>query len=238
MSAAPANRPQAAPSALAAELLTASPHGDLAPLLTAPQGERVQSPSSAHCAAVGGLLGRLHLAMQGQVIGRPHPRGARWWRETSETVLPRLASDEAALLREELRFQGLYRFQDLPRGPIHGSPLRGEILFSGADVGGLRGMDRACDDVLLLDLAVAANDWCSNEDGTLDVDRLRALLAAYDAQRPLTAIERGAWPVLVRAAALSAWLEALEANGPVRDGLRRQVESRRQEERLLQLNWV
>jgi len=46
------------------------------------------------------------------------------------------------------------------------------------------------------------NDWASEDDGQLDFQRAGALVAAYQGVRPLTSIERGAWPVLLRAAAL------------------------------------
>ena len=67
-------------------------------------------------------------------------------------------------------------------------------------------------DCLLFDLAVCANDWClvdAARDHSLDPVRVRSLLEAYAGLRPFTALERGAWPVLLRAAALRFWLSRL-----------------------------
>jgi len=63
--------------------------------------------------------------------------------------------------------------------------------------------------VLLFDLAVTVNDWCSLGSGELDGERTDTLLAAYDRGRPLQPGERAAWPTLLRAAALRFWVSRL-----------------------------
>jgi homoserine kinase type II len=67
-------------------------------------------------------------------------------------------------------------------------------------------------DCWLFDVAVCANDWCLVDPGrerALDPALTRAFLAAYHALRPVTPLERDAWPVLLRAAALRFWLSRL-----------------------------
>ncbi len=63
----------------------------------------------------------------------------------------------------------------------------------------------------LLDLAIALNDWCIDVDsGALDRERLRAMIGAYDRERPLTTAEREALPAMLCAAALRFWLSRLD----------------------------
>ena len=90
--------------------------------------------------------------------------------------------------------------------------FRDNALFEDGRISGVIDFYFAGTDCLLLDLAVCANDWCLVDptgDRGLDEKKTRALLGAYAALRPFVALERGAWPVLLRAAALRFWLSRL-----------------------------
>ena len=79
-------------------------------------------------------------------------------------------------------------------------------------IGGVIDFYFACDDVLLLDAAVTANDWCLRSDATLDRDQLAALLRGYRPDKKYSDAEKTAWPILLRAAALRTWLGRLGYN--------------------------
>ena len=155
------------------------------------------------------MLARLHLAGQSYPMTMDNPRGPKWWKSVLPEILPFVSREEAALLREEVRFQSLYRFSDLPRGAIHADLFRDNVLFSADRVAGVIDFYFACTDVLLYDIAIAVNDWCIVPGGALDAARVRAFLDAYAAVRPYTPIERGAWPVMLRAGALRFWVSRL-----------------------------
>jgi homoserine kinase type II len=182
--------------------------GKPACLVTFLPGRALDAPSAKACATVGATLAELHLKAA-DLAAPDNPRGRRWWKEAAGRVMPRLTAADAALLEEELRFQSLFRFPELPRGVIHADLFRDNVLWSDARVSGVIDLYFAGRDVLLLDVAIAANDWCVAGNGSLDPERTLALLSGYHARRPLTALERGAWPVLLRAAALRFWLSRL-----------------------------
>ncbi len=173
------------------------------------KGKSLEAPTPAQCAQLGAMLADIHLAGKTFPLAMENPRGPRWWKATAPEVLPRLPEDQAALLQEELRHQSLYRFQDLPRGVIHADLFRDNALFDGDTLSGVIDFYYACNDVWLYDVAIVVNDWCIRAEGRLDTERTQALLRAYHNVRPLTAIERGAWPVMLRAAALRFWLSRL-----------------------------
>ena len=184
-------------------------NGRPAAIVTCVPGRDLQQVDAGHCATIGGLLAQMHLAGASYRAEMPNPRGARWWRAAMPNVLPFLDARAAALLQEEVRFQALYRGEDLPRGVIHADLFRDNVLWDGERVGGIIDFYCACNDALLYDVAIAVNDWCGTEGGALDRSRTAALLAAYHRVRPFTAIERGAWPVLLRAGALRFWISRL-----------------------------
>ena len=187
-------------------------NGKPAALVTRLPGASIEHASVAHCAALGALLARMHLAGRSYAAYLDNPRGIRWWRSAATEVRPLLDPPQQALLDEELRYQSVHRFPELPRGPVHADLFRDNVLFEGDRVSGVIDFYFAGVDCLLYDVAVCANDWCLADpqlDPRLDPERTSALLEAYRAVVPLGAAERAAWPVLVMAAAMSLWVWGL-----------------------------
>ena len=185
--------------------------GKPACLVTRLSGASVTRPDATACAELGGMLAGLHLAGQSFPRQRSNPRGPQWWKAVAAELRPHLGEDDLTLLREELRIQALFRLSDLPRGVIHADLFRDNVLFDAGRISGIIDFYYACSDAWLYDLAITANDWCLDEDAAPDRERLAALLGSYHRVRPLSAIERGAWPVMLRAGALRFWLSRLYA---------------------------
>lgn len=185
-------------------------NGKPAALVMRLTGAGVDQPSVAQCRALGHALGQLHLSGQQFSGRRNNDRGPHWWHVTRDAVAPRLSDGDRALLEDELTFQDSFRFADLPRGVIHADLFRDNALFEGDTLTGIIDFYYACNDVLLYDVAVTVNDWCSNGDGSLDEEKLLAMLAAYREVRPFAEREQAAWPVMLRAGALRFWLSRLQ----------------------------
>ncbi|MDH5784236.1 MAG: homoserine kinase [Chromatiales bacterium] len=185
-------------------------NGKPAALVMRLSGGVIDEPSVAQCAAIGKALAHLHVEGQQFAGRRDNDRGPRWWRTTRDAVYEWMSGDEQALLEEELSFQTSHRFDTLPRGVIHADLFRDNALFAGDILTGLIDFYYACNDVLLYDVAVTVNDWCSNEEGSMDETRASALLGSYYGVRPISEAEEQAWPVMLRAAALRFWLSRLQ----------------------------
>jgi len=173
-------------------------------------GQDVKLPSLAQCRAIGTALGRLHLISPTFPHYRANERGPTWWKTTAERVLPYLNTQDALLLESELGFQAAYQHLELPRGVIHADLFRDNALFQGDTLTGIIDFYYACNDVLLYDVAIVVNDWCSLPNGQLDEPRVKAIFESYCEQRPITHLESKAWFILLRAAALRFWLSRLQ----------------------------
>jgi len=188
--------------------------GKPAALATKLRGKSQLAPDAAHCTAVGAMLARMHLAGQSYERSQPNLRGLPWWNETVPVVLPRVPGEAAALLLSELAYQNHVAaspaYAALPRGPIHADLFRDNVMFDGAELTGFFDFYFAGVDTWLFDLAVALNDWCVDlPTGAHADERARAMLAAYQAERALTAAERELLPAMLRAGALRFWVSRL-----------------------------
>lgn len=177
-------------------------------------GHSQLAPQAVHCAAVGTMLARMHLAGQGFERQQPNLRGLPWWNETAPVVLPHLDADQAALLGAELAYQNHIAassaYTALPRGPVHADLFRDNVMFEGETLTGLFDFYFAGVDTWLFDLAVCLNDWCiDHATGAHDGPRCAAMLHAYQAVRPLGAAERSLLPAMARAGALRFWISRL-----------------------------
>ena len=184
-------------------------NGKPAGFLTRLAGDSVLKPTQRHCAAVGDVLARLHLAGKKFTGHLENRRGPLWRQQTARAVRRFLDADQAALLDTELTAQKNLTEAGFPRGPIHADLFRDNVLFDGGNVSGVVDFGFAAIDALAYDLAITVNDWCTHPDATLVDGRVHALVRAYDAVRPLTVEEKIAWPLLLRAAALRFWLSRL-----------------------------
>ncbi len=192
--------------------------GKPAALVNRLPGHHQLAPGLHHCAQLGSLLARMHLAVADFPLQQPNLRGRDWWPQIAPQVRPHLPPAQQQLLDDELAFQQQVAaspaFAALPQGAVHADLFCDNVLFDGLP--GHEKLTGAFDfyfagtDSFGYDLAVCLNDWCLNaDDASLDEARAQALVQAYEVHRPLSAGEHRLLPALLRAAALRFWLSRL-----------------------------
>jgi homoserine kinase type II len=189
-------------------------HGKPAAIVSKLDDSSQMDPQPVHCAEVGAMLAKMHLAGRDFPLRQPNLRGLDWWVATVPKVLPFLDPDRASLLESELGFQRDFAagsiYGALAQGPVHADLFRNNVMFVGERLSGCFDFYFAGWDSWLFDIAVTVNDWCIDlASGRLDEDRVRALTRAYHAVRPFTEAEAQAWQPMLRAAALRFWLSRL-----------------------------
>jgi homoserine kinase type II len=188
--------------------------GKPAALVNKLEGKHELAPGTEHCAQVGAMLARMHLAGREYKRRQPNLRGLPWWNETVPVVLPFVTPEQAALLRGELAYQNHVAasaaYAALPRGAIHADLFRDNVMFQDGKLTGFFDFYFAGVDAWLFDLAVCLNDWAIDlPTGAHDRDRARAFVEAYASVRPLSAAERQLLPAMLRAGALRFWISRL-----------------------------
>lgn len=170
-----------------------------------------QNLTAEHCASIGKILAQFHVAAQDFYLQRQAHRGVFWWRRESQILGPKLGSADQSILIDEVEKFDRLREQpgNIPLGTIHGDLFHDNALIEGSKVTAVLDLYNAASGYLLYDLAIVANDWCCNADGTIDPLREKALLKAYAEVRPFTSDEYKAWPILTCTAAMRFWLSRL-----------------------------
>ena len=200
--------------------------GKPAALVNRLPGQHVLAPDLQHCAQLGTVLARLHLAVADFPLRQPNLRGLAWWQAMVPQLLPHLGGPQRQLLASELTFQQALAaspsYAALPRGAVHADLFCDNVLFDASptqppgqpagppQLTGCFDFYFAGTDRFAYDLAVCLNDWCLNaDDASLDEARAQALVQAYQQVRPLAGAEHRLLPALLRAAALRFWISRL-----------------------------
>lgn len=184
-------------------------NGKPAALVSCLRGKDIETPSLLQCRQLGRVMAEMHKSGLSFAAKMQNPRGAEWCMATARQVMGFLSAEDRELLQQALQFQSGFRPQALPQGVIHADLFRDNVLFDGEELGGLIDFYYACNDAMLYDLAIAANDWCSAADGSMNEAGLAAMVQGYDAVRLISKAEQLAWPGLLRTAALRFWLSRL-----------------------------
>ncbi len=211
--------PVSAPSRTQLGKLMITLQGKPAALAVCLPGGDVAQTTPHHCAAVGHLLAKMHMATPSFALNQPNMRGLDWWQATVPTLFAHVTPEQAALLADELAAQSKYAqspaYAALPRGAVHADLFCDNVLFAPDGSAGAIDFYFAGDDTYAFDFCVTLNDWCIDRnakgisEGTLNPAKLSAFMTAYTAVRPLAASELAALPTMARAAAFRFWVSRL-----------------------------
>ena len=187
--------------------------GRPAAIITFLEGIWPRKPNATHCAGVGKVLAEMHLADAGFAMSRANALSVSGWRPLFEQAEARANEVQPGLrdfLGAELDYleSGVWP-ANLPQGVIHADLFPDNVFFLDDRVSGIIDFTFACTDMLAYDVAICLNAWCFEADCSFNVTKARALLSAYNRERPMSKTEEGALPLLARGSALRFLLTRL-----------------------------
>jgi homoserine kinase type II len=166
----------------------------------------------SHCGPVGAALAKLHVAGADYTPTRANALGPNSWMPLLDRCRDRADEVQTGLVQQldhalVAILAGWPR--GLPIGHIHADMFPDNVFFLGDTLSGVIDFYFAATDLLAYDVAVCLNAWCFEPDFSFNVTKSRAMLAAYQGVRPLSAREQAALPVLCQGAAIRFLLTRL-----------------------------
>ncbi|MEA4837024.1 MAG: homoserine kinase [Rhodospirillaceae bacterium] len=186
--------------------------GRPAAIVTFLQGMWPRRITPRHCAELGRGMAEMHKAGQDFTMSLPNRLGLHAWRPLFESARHRADEVKPGLARwieGELDILDAHWPRGLPSGVIHADLFPDNVFFKGENLSGFIDFYFACTDYLVYDLAICLNAWCFEPDGAFNITKARALLASYQAVRPLSDAEFASLPILARGAAMRFLLTRL-----------------------------
>jgi homoserine kinase type II len=187
--------------------------GRPAAIITFLEGIWPRKPNAAHCAGVGQVLAKMHLAGRDFGMSRANALSVSGWRPLFDAAASR-ADELQHGLRDFISAEldhlesGIWP-EYLPNGVIHADLFPDNVFFLGENLSGVIDFTFACNDILAYDIAITLNAWCFETDHSFNVTKARAFLNAYGRERKLSNAEQDALPLLARGAALRILLTRL-----------------------------
>lgn len=182
--------------------------------------------NSEHCAQIGAMQAKMHLAGYNFSKVRKNPAGIKWCLNIVDEVTDLITTEENLLINDELNFllkhQEIINKQNLYCGAIHADLFCDNILFYNNKIHGIIDFFYACTDYFLYDLAIVVNDWTIEPNSHFNKNNYTALISNYlniikqDSNTYNNMLEQLnnnpiLWQYMLRLATLRFWLLRLSA---------------------------
>jgi len=182
-------------------------HNKPAVLVPKVEGDHLIKPLPSHCVQIGATLAKLHTETTGYSHPIPSACDFSWIEKETRSWMHKLNEEDQKIMKSALqlcRFM-LPKYSTLPKAIIHSDLFIDNALFYKGNLSGVIDFFSAGTDFMLMDVAVAINDWCVDYNGIIDQVRYEALLEGYQSIRPLQPLEHIALPFFLHLAALRYW---------------------------------
>ena len=172
-------------------------------------GKSITETNASHCELVGELLSEFHQKSSNFKSSLVNSRDINWKIETIKKLNNSISKRQTEIINASLKLDRQLNEKELPKGKIHADLFRDNVLFNNDNISGMIDFYYSCDGILLYDIAVVANDWCTSSDGSMDQKKLHKLFTGYEKNRKIQDNERGCFPFALASAGLRFYLSRL-----------------------------
>ena len=172
-------------------------------------GSEKKDVGSGNCFEVGRALANFHLKAKKFSQKKENSRDLSWIKITYENLSNLLSEDDNRIIQEEFAYYEDNVIDNLAQGIIHADLFIDNVLFDKDKVSGMIDLYYACNVKYIYDISVALNDWCIDDVGEIDKEKMNSFVKGYASIRKIDDDEIEALPTYLRLAALRFWVSRL-----------------------------
>ena len=136
-------------------------------------------------------------------------RGAVWAKKSLKKLDNVIDKNQLNLIQKAIEIQNIFVDSDLSTGMIHADLFRDNVLFSKNRISGVIDFYYSCYDPYIYDLAIVVNDWCNEENNSINLEKFTLLVTEYNKYKKITDDEKKSWKNALVSAALRFYLSRL-----------------------------
>jgi len=172
-------------------------------------GKTVNESNSTLCKSLGEVIGTFHNFSQQYQGMISNSRDIEWIEKTSKKIENHLQPNQLNLIKHCSKVFKKIFSSNLPSGVIHSDLFRDNVLASNNKITGIIDYYYSFNGPLVYELAVIANDWCVNKNGSINAKKYHSFINSYNSVRPITKKEMEQMNNAMIAAGLRFYLSRL-----------------------------
>ena len=172
-------------------------------------GKTVNESNNMLCKSLGEVIGTFHNFSQQYQGMISNSRDIKWIEKTIKKIEGHLEPNQLNLIKHCNKvFKKIFSL-NLPCGVIHSDLFRDNVLANNNKITGIIDYYYSFNGPLIYELAVIANDWCVNKNGSINAKKYHSFINSYNSVRTITKKEMKQMNNAMIAAGLRFYLSRL-----------------------------
>ena len=149
-------------------------------------GKTVDESNNMLCKSLGEVIGTFHNFSQQYQGMISNSRDIKWIEKTIKKIEGHLEPNQLNLIKHCSKVFKKIFSSNLPCGVIHSDLFRDNVLANNNKITGIIDYYYSFNGPLIYELAVIANDWCVNKNGSINANKYHSFINSYDSVRTIT----------------------------------------------------